>query len=70
MQEITIDPKYTKTYKTKENLYKAISKLNLPDSVRYLLCEVKGRFTAVFILTGNNIIYLNTLIGSGFKTVG
>jgi hypothetical protein len=67
MQEITIDPKYTKTYKTKETLYKALEKLNLPDEVRYLLCEVNNRVTAVFINPG---IHLAHVIHNGFLVVG
>lgn len=72
MREITIDPKYTKTYKTKENLYKALEKLNLPETLAYLLCEVEGRFTAVFTNTtvAERGVYMNHVIHSGFKVVG
>jgi len=72
MNEITIDPKYTKTYKTKENLRKALDKLNLPDTLSYLLCEVEGRFTAVFTntLQAESGVWMNYVIHSGFKVVG
>lgn len=72
MKENTIDPKYTKTYKTKENLRKALDKLNLPDSLHYLLCEVDGRYTAVFHNTqyAENGMYLCHVVHSGFKVVG
>jgi hypothetical protein len=72
MKEITINPKYTKTYKTKENLYKALDKLNLPETLRYLLCEVEGRFTAVFVntLQAESGVWMNTVVHSGFKVVG
>lgn len=72
MNEITIDPKYTKTYKTKENLYKALDKLNFPDTLSYLLVEVEGRFTAVFTntLQAESGVWMNSAVHSGFKVVG
>ena len=72
MKEITINPKYTKTYKTKETLYKALEKLNAPETLSYLLCEVEGRFTAVFTnsLVAENGVWMNYLVHEGFKVVG
>lgn len=72
MIKITIDPKYTKTYKTEANLDKALAALNLPDSLMYLLVQVDGRFTAVF--TNTRIVesgaYMPFLAHKGFKVVG
>lgn len=67
MRKIEIDPKYTKTYKTEANLNKALEKLNLPDDLTYLLCEVGYRVTAVFIKPG---IYMSQLAHNGFKVIG
>jgi len=67
MTKVTINPKYVKTYKTEANLNKALEKLNLPDEIRYLFCEVKGRVTAVFINPG---IYLADVLHTGFMVVG
>jgi hypothetical protein len=66
MQEITINTKYTKTYKTKANLDKALEKMNLPN-LRYLVAYTEdGRVTAVFLNPG---MYTTQLIHSGFKVL-
>jgi len=73
MRKLTIDPKYTKTYKTVSNLEKALEKLNLPDSVRYVQCEQDGRYTAIFInitCNQNHSMYLSYIASKGFKVVG
>lgn len=72
MNKITINPQYTKTYKTEENLDKALEKMNLPSALRFVLCEADGRFTAVFINTTDveNGIYMGHLAHKGFKVVG
>ena len=76
MRKLTIDTKYTKTYKTEENLDKAITKLQekigLPDSLTYLMVEVEGRFTAVFtnVTQNDNGMYLAYIAQNGFKVVG
>lgn len=76
MRKFTINPKYTKTYKTVENLEKAIAKLQerfgLPDSLMYVQCEVEGRHTAVFTNAMNteNGMYLTALTHNGFVVVG
>lgn len=76
MKKLTIDPKLTKTYKTVENMEKAIAKLQeklqLPDSLTYLECEVDGRFTAVFtnVTRNDNGMYLAYIAQAGFKIVG
>jgi fructose-1,6-bisphosphatase len=76
MRKLSIDPKLTKTYKTVENMEKAIAKLQeklqLPDSLTYLECEVDGRFTAVFtnVTRNDNGMYLAYIAQAGFKIVG
>ena len=72
MKKLTIDPKYTKTYKTVANLEKALDKMNFPKTLMYLQCEVDGRFTAVFTnsLTAEKGVWMNTIIHSGFMVVG
>jgi hypothetical protein len=74
MKKLTIDPKYTKTYKTVANLEKALDKKNWPDTLTYLEVEVDGRFTAVFTNVtaghGDNHMYLATIASAGFKVVG
>lgn len=71
MHKITINPEYTKTYKTEANLDKALEKLNLPDALRFVLTEVDGRFTAVFVNTAyvENGVYVSFLAHKGFKVV-
>lgn len=69
MKKITIDPAYTKTYKNEANLNKALDKMNLPEELRYLLCEVKGRFTAVFV-NAMELGYVTHIAHAGFKVVG
>lgn len=66
MIKMTIDPKYTKTYKNEKNLNRALEKLNLPNNLRYLLCEVGDRVTAVFFDPG---IYMTVLAHKGFKVI-
>lgn len=72
MRKLTIDPKYTRTYKTEENLNKALEKLNLPDGIAYLLVKVEERFTAVFtnLASSGNGMYIGHLAHKGFKVVG
>lgn len=76
MRKLTIDSSLTKTYKTRENLDKAVAKLQeklqLPDSITYLECEVDGRFTAVFtnVTHNDNGMYLAYICQAGFKVVG
>jgi hypothetical protein len=67
MRKITIDSRYTKTYKTEKHLNRALEKLDLPNDLRYLLCEVGDRVTAVFINPG---IYMTQLAHKGFKVIG
>lgn len=71
MQKITIDTNYTKSYKTEENLDKALAKLNLPSDLRFVLTEVGGRFTAVFVNAAHveNGVYLSYIAHKGFKVV-
>jgi len=75
MRKLTINPMYTKTYKTVENLEKALDKLTkklgLPH-LTYLQCEVDGRFTAVFtdLARNDNGMYISALAHNGFKVVG
>lgn len=71
MQKITINTKYTKSYKTEENLDKALDKLNLPADLRFVLVKVDGRFTAVFVNAAHveNGVYLSYLAHKGFKVV-
>ena len=72
MKKITIDPKYTKTYKNEITMEKALEKLNLPDDLRYIVCEVEGRVTPVFTnsLYASNGMWMNFLIHRRFKIVG
>jgi hypothetical protein len=70
MKKLTIDPKYTKTYKTVANLEKALDKMNLPDELMYLLVEVNGRFTSVFTNTLQVPGMSCYLAHKGFKVVG
>jgi hypothetical protein len=75
MRKLTIDPKYTKTYKTIENLEKALAKKDWPDTLAYLQVEVDGRYTAVFTNVvaskgTDNHMYLTTIASAGFKVVG
>ena len=73
MKKLTIDSKYTKTYKTVANLEKALEKLNLPSSLRYLECYTEdGRVTAVFtnVTASDNAMYLAHIAHNGFKVVG
>lgn len=71
MQKLTVNPQYTKTYKTEANLDKALDKLNLPDALRFVLCEAAGRFTAVFVNVAHveNGVYMSYLAHKGFKVV-
>ena len=72
MNKITINPEYTKTYKTVKNLERALSKLGLPDGFRYLECwSENGRVTAVFInvTAVENGVYLSHIASNGFKVV-
>ena len=72
MKKITIDPKYTKTYKTVANLEKALAKLDLPNGFRYLECYAdNGNVTAVFYnaTSGDNAMYLAHIASNGFKIV-
>lgn len=73
MIKITIDPKYTKTYKTEENLDKALNALNLPDELMYLVVKtVDDRYTAVFTNASKiqHSAFFTYLIHKGFKVVG
>ena len=72
MKKLTIDPKYTKTYKTVANLEKALENLNLPSGLRYLECYAdNGRVTAVFVnaSTVEGGMYLSAVAHAGFKVV-
>lgn len=71
MQKITINKQYTKTYKTEANLDKALENMDLPDALRFVLTEVDGRFTAVFVNTANveNGMWMSHLAHKGFKVV-
>jgi hypothetical protein len=81
MQKISIDSKYTKTYKTVENLEKALEKLEnditrtncgaTDNQLRYVLCEVDGRFTAVFVNVSKveGGLFLAFIAQRGFKCV-
>jgi len=66
--KITIDTKYTKTYKTEKNLDKAVEKMNLPDDVRWILVKADNdKYTAVFVNSG---IYMSMIAHNGFKVLG
>lgn len=68
MLEITLDEKYLKTYKTEDNLRKAVK--DLPGELSYLIAYTKsGRCTPVF----TNAVYYGwagQIAHSGFKVVG
>ena len=72
MTKITVNPKYTKTYKNEENLNKALNAMNLPDDLSYLLYPVGDRVTAIFTnsLTAAKGTYMTFLVHKGFKVVG
>jgi cytochrome oxidase assembly protein ShyY1 len=70
MKKLTIDTKYTKTYKTAANLEKALEKMNLPEELMYLQVEVDGRFTAVFTNTMQVPGMTCHIAHNGFKVVG
>ena len=62
--------KKTKVYENRENLEKAINKLNLPNEIAYLECWTEsGKITAVFINT-QKYGYTGFLAQKGFKVVG
>lgn len=73
MKKLTINPAYTKTYKTVANLDKALERLNIAlDGLRYLECWTEdGRVTAVFVNATEyqNGVYLSFLASKGFKCV-
>ena len=73
MKKLTINSKYTKTYKTVANLEKALEGLNIAlEGLRYLECWTEdGRVTAVFVnaTTYENGIYVSHLAHNGFKVV-
>jgi len=51
-RNITDDIKSQKTYKTKENLIKAIDALGFPDNIRYVVTQDEnGRYFPYFIGT-------------------
>ena len=70
---ITPDPKYTKSYKTRENLKKALSKLGENSSFRY--CEywfpedsdAAGRVTAILFPNSSDDMMKN--LHAGFMQV-
>lgn len=73
MIKFTIDPKYTKTYVSEANLNKALDKLNLPETLAYLLVKAENnRYTAVFTNTQQveQGAYVTFLAHNGFKVVG
>lgn len=61
----------TKKYKTVKNLERALSNFNLPQAIRYIECWTEdGHVTAVFVLTGDQKIYAESIARNGFKVVG
>jgi hypothetical protein len=74
MRKITLDDKYIKTYKKSSTLEKALTKLNLPESVSWLESWTEqGRVTAVFTNIASNEkngFYLPYIAQAGFKIVG
>ena len=68
MMEITLDEKYLKTYKTEENLRKAVK--DLPQELSYLIAYTKsGRCTPVFTNTCMHAL-AGQIAALGFKVVG
>jgi len=79
IKQITQDPKYTKTYATIDRAVKAAGKVDEivgPNAlVRFVIAAVdagdKGvRYTPVFFLTGQSIIFSRTVCDLGFQAVG
>lgn len=73
MTNITPDPKYTKSYKTRENLNKALSKLSETSSFRYSEywfpadSPAAGRVTAILYPRSSEDMMNN--LHSGFMQV-
>ena len=76
MKELIVDTKRVKSYVSKENLMKALDKLQLPENVSFLLYPFqdengKDRYTAIF----NNVrvidgMYVGFLAHKGFMVIG
>ena len=70
MKKVTINSKYTRTYKTVENMEKALEKLDWPEELMYLQVEVDGRFTPIFTNTMHVPGMTMAVAHHGFKVVG
>jgi hypothetical protein len=68
-----IDTKYIKSYKTKENLVKALKGYGIDDHRHLIVCTENGRFTAVFPqsnLKQHDICYMGYYGQFGFMIFG
>jgi len=73
MKKLTVNEKHIKSYTTAKNLEKALSKLNLPESVAYLETWTEsGRVTAVFtnVTQDDHSMLLTYIANKGFMVVG
>lgn len=62
MKRLQIDSQYTKTYKTVENLNKALVKAGIANERHLLVWTEDNRCTAVFSVTDN----ISTIVHCGF----
>lgn len=74
--QLTINTKYQKTYKTLENLNRALEKIKIGNHItanelRHLIVWTEcGRVTAVFVPTKDEIHSAIYVMHKGFKMIG
>jgi len=69
-REITVNPKYCKTYKTKANLRKALSKIHDDTHFDYIIVVTEGgRFSPIIRLDAEFAHQMTSFAQHGWKTI-